>query len=269
MCLIIASPKGIAPDMAVVRNAILDNPHGWGVVAACNGKLTAKRGFGLDSLTRAIKRLNGPYLIHFRYATHGAVGIANCHPFKVNRDCYMVHNGVLHIPLVDSRYSDSWHFARNYARPYIGTHGYSTLVADAEHFIGRGNKLAFLRRNGELLIANEAAGTWDGGLWYSNDYSFPQVDDDAIDWKYWKHWERAGLPLDASVELGGASGLPVTVGQLESIVSDYEADCEYCAEPAGTLYFHPDTGWYVCRDCAATLLQEDALMAEETEDSYQ
>lgn len=230
MCLIIASPKGIAPDMAVVRNAILDNPHGWGTVSARNGKLTAKRGFGLDSLTRAIKRLNGPYLIHFRYATHGAVGIANCHPFKVNRDCYMVHNGILHIPLVDLRYSDSWHFARNYVRPYIGTHGYSTLVADAEHFIGRGNKLAFLRRNGEMLIANEAAGTWDGGLWYSNDYS---------------------------------------VSQLESIVSDYEADCEYCSMAASTLYLHPDTNWYVCGDCAATLLQEDALMAEETEDSYQ
>ncbi len=259
MCLIIASPEGTAPDLDIVGLAILDNPHGWGLVSASAGKLTADKGFGLESLLRAIKRLQGPYLIHFRYATHGAVGLANCHPFKVNSDCYMVHNGILKVPIVDQRYSDSWHFARHFARPYLQTHGYANLVADAEHFIGRGNKLAFLHSNGVILIANEAAGTWRGGLWYSNDYSFPR-EADAIDWSYWKDWKPSETALDASREAWEDDDMPpVSLNDLESIVCERDEECEYCSLPARTLYFHPDTTWYVCGDCASTLLMEDSL----------
>ncbi len=249
MCLIIASPNGKAPDMGIVSDAIIGNPHGWGAVSAAGGKLRADKGFGLPSLERAIRRMDGPYLIHFRYATHGAVGYANCHPFKVNRDCYMVHNGILKIPLRDSRYSDSWHFAADYARPYIATHGYGKLTADTEHFIGRGNKVAFIRGSGEILIANEFAGTWRDELWYSNDYSFPL--DLGTDW-----WNSpVGDPLwpadDPTAPYPDA---------LDSITFDSPEECEECYTPAMTLYLHPTTNTYVCTECVAVLAEMEEEM---------
>ncbi len=253
MCLIIASPEGKSPDLDIVGLAILDNPHGWGVVSAYNGRLTTAKGFGLPSLLRVIKRLRGPYLIHFRYATHGAVGIVNCHPFKVNPDCYMVHNGILSIPLVDSRYSDSWHFARMYARPYIATHGYSNLIPDTEHFIRGGNKVVYIRRSGDILIANELAGTWKDELWYSNEYSFPWVPDPAWDMPLWGSRSACGVPIDAT----GYVDTPETgLANLEAITCDSDTECEYCSVPARTLYLEPDTQWYVCVDCAGVLIGE-------------
>lgn len=244
MCLIIASQSALPPDMDIVRAAIMDNPHGWGTVYANKHGLRVEHGFGLDGLTRAIKRLGGPYLIHFRYATHGAVGIANCHPFRVNADCYMVHNGVLRIPIIDQRYSDSWHFARNYVRPYVATRGYSALVADTEHFIGAWNKVAYIQRDGEISIANEAAGTWRGGLWYSNDYSFP----------VFEKWGSLAGSRDA-ISADNAD-------KPEFIVLDSESECDYCGDLTRELCFDADTKWYLCRDCAATFACEELLDEE-------
>ncbi len=249
MCLIIASPEGLRPDMDIVANAVLDNPHGWGVVSAHQGKLTVTRGFRLPGLYRAIRKLKGPYLIHFRLATHGAVNIGNCHPFKVNPDCYMVHNGILRIPLIDTRYSDSWHFAANYVRPYLVTHGYSNLIQDAEQFIGRYNKLAFIQRNGEVLIANELAGTWKGGLWYSNDHSFPW--DLKESWV--PSWYTSRSPVETLEPLSDGEDFPM---HLEGIVCDLETPCEYCETPVETLYYEPETRWYVCGDCARILTED-------------
>ncbi len=73
------------------------NPHGVGIVIPSNkpdmikGIMKYKQFDSLlgkldDSLTIAI---------HFRMATHGEISPRNTHPFKINKDSYLMHNGML------------------------------------------------------------------------------------------------------------------------------------------------------------------------------
>ncbi|MFE3278408.1 class II glutamine amidotransferase [Nocardia sp. NPDC059239] len=52
----------------------------------------------IDDFTAVRRRYpDRPALFHGRYATHGAVSIDNCHPFRLGRDrrTVLAHNGVL------------------------------------------------------------------------------------------------------------------------------------------------------------------------------
>lgn len=239
MCLIIASRTGNKPDADTLWNAYTGNSDGWGIVTVDGGKLKAWRGFGYADLGSRLDSITGPYCLHFRYATHGAVNIGNCHPFKVNKSLYMMHNGIIRIPLADKARSDSWNFARHYVRPYVQTHGMDNLITDAEQFIGQGNKLTFMTGDGEILIANESAGVWRGGMWFSNSYSFDEpawVTASAWDWRTWRE----------------ASSEP----QLDSIALDVDSPCDMCELDTDRLYYEPDTAMYICAECAAMVDSE-------------
>lgn len=69
-----------------------------------------------DSLKRA------PCLIHFRFATHGAVEACNCHPFYTCRG-YVAHNGIAHDYEIGPHACDS----RNMIDAWIGG-GYDNTV---------------------------------------------------------------------------------------------------------------------------------------------
>jgi hypothetical protein len=69
-----------------------------------------------DSLKRA------PCLIHFRFATHGAVEPRNCHPFHTDRG-YVAHNGIAHDYTIGPYASDS----RNMVAAWIDS-GYDNTV---------------------------------------------------------------------------------------------------------------------------------------------
>jgi hypothetical protein len=264
MCLIIASPTGAKPDTELLWNAITDNPDGWGIVAIDEGKLTAWRGFGMPDLAERLDAVTGAYCLHFRFATHGAVGLQNCHPFRINKGLYMMHNGILRIPLADQTRSDTWNFARHYVKPYLHTHGMNNLIADAEHFIGRGNKLAFMTREGDILIANESAGTWEDGMWFSNTYSFPAPKAyGSLDW-------LDKLRANSWASCSAAKAEP-DQPQLDSITLDLgdESPCDVCDLPVNRLYHDPETNMYICADCAAMDLADDMEQDESERDLWQ
>lgn len=143
-----------------------------------------------------------PFILHFRYTTHGETNQDNCHPFRVKPNLAMVHNGILTMPnkgqgiknLFHSRdirpeYSDTWHYANlyfpkfDYLDFHAGKHWFKdgqSLKEHTEDFIGTGNKLVFLDANeydeetrkqwgaANYVIYNEKQGVWDGGTWFSN-----------------------------------------------------------------------------------------------------
>lgn len=115
-------------------------------------------------------------LVHARFATHGTTDEYNVHPFWVDEDTVMAHNGILpnewH-PAVGDKRSDTRVFVDRTAIQYVGNgvpsrRGGKTMG----QMIGSGNKLVFLSvKNGEpkVRIVNAHLGVFTGGVWYSND----------------------------------------------------------------------------------------------------
>lgn len=180
MCLIIASPKGQAVDPTISLYEIwMNNPHGFGIMWADKGQLKIKKTLTISQVGDLFKEAEGmPWVAHWRYSTHGQKNLDNCHPFKIRKDIYMAHNGILDIPCFNGLMSDTWHLAKMLQAVCHEPDCLfeKTVMTDFGKEIGRGNKLAFLAGDGRLAIVNENLGNWDAGLWYSNTYSlYPAV----------------------------------------------------------------------------------------------
>ncbi len=103
-----------------------------------------------DSLKRA------PCLMHFRFATHGAVEPRNCHPFHTDRG-YIAHNGIAYEYEVGSYASDS----RNMVAAWIDS-GYDNSV-----FAGQG-LVALITPHGCLKWLEGKPVEYSHGVWVSN-----------------------------------------------------------------------------------------------------
>ncbi|NBV87900.1 MAG: hypothetical protein EBR88_00020 [Betaproteobacteria bacterium] len=174
MCLAIYKPADTLPDWESYANGFRRNDDSWGFAAVKDGALVIERGLHSFGEFRAAFE---PYsdcqaIIHFRYATHGDVDLDNAHPFLVSEDLAVIHNGIIDIECGTKGKSDTWHFVQGvlkvlnegdpefYAKPHI--------LSAMGTSIG-GNKLVFLRANGDYAICNEQQGeTVADGHWYSN-----------------------------------------------------------------------------------------------------
>ena len=98
MCLIIYKPAGVeSPGRALLERAHFFNHDGCGL---CSPNAFYK-GLSFEKLaaTAAKVGLDEPCLYHFRWATHGSVKRANCHPFyDPATGTFFMHNGVLDSP---------------------------------------------------------------------------------------------------------------------------------------------------------------------------
>src|SRR3990167_1264300 len=179
MCLLISKPRGKSVPASNLIQAAKSNADGWGVAwVSKRGKLLVQRGMDVNALVSMVAMVkHAPAIIHLRFATHGTKGIENCHPFYVTDDVVMAHNGILDAPMTgddvaDDTFSDTRLFVEFGLRPMLQAH--PELFDNAgfrytmDTLCGDWNKLAFLRRDGVMWIANEQAGHRVDGVWYSN-----------------------------------------------------------------------------------------------------
>jgi predicted glutamine amidotransferase len=154
------------------------NPDGIGVMS----KMGVEKFVGRKALKRArryIRQLtngNIEHAIHFRYATHGDVTRANCHPFTLpNGNGWLMHNGVL---------ADYIRFATNERSDtsfYAATHTQLAASDDpdnywyAQSFMIGSNKLCVMLPDYSFKLVNESLGDWIDGIWYSQTYSLYAV----------------------------------------------------------------------------------------------
>jgi predicted glutamine amidotransferase len=181
MCLIIFNPAGNPLPSEHLDNGWSHNSDGAGYMFADRRakKLVIRKGFfKLKNLKTALAADHAehgtasPFVIHFRFATHGKKNEENCHPHAVcDGQVGLAHNGVLSDfePPFRAEYSDTVHFCRTVmayrCAEHIVDETFRTILAD---MIGTGNKFVLLRETGEYSIVNETAGTWHAGNWYSN-----------------------------------------------------------------------------------------------------
>ena len=253
MCLIIASPNGKRPDADLLASAATDNPDGWGLVwySARHRRLKARKGLHTREAARALQAIPGgaPFLLHYRWTTHGGNSIENVHPFRLGKFGYLAHNGILSVPTPDDRYSDTWHFVNHMVKPFLKQHRPSDadLVAMTEKFIGSGNKVAIIKKNGSILIANAKSGEWIDGIWYSNLNSHYSDCDSSWGWwskrtytptRYtparWRTWEQTNeTALDDDVYLDFAE----------------EQQCDACGLLTFRLFYDSESRLYTCGRC--------------------
>ena len=128
------------------------------------------------------KHAEGRYCVwHARMQTHGDIDFDNCHPYKVTEDVWLAHNGILSTGNdADKSKSDTWHFIQNFIRPALL--GNPDLLTDKNwqkfvgDLIGRSNKFALVRNDGEIVVINASAGVNYEHAWLSNTYA----------WSYYK-----------------------------------------------------------------------------------
>lgn len=196
MCLLTVIPAGIAPDPVALQYGACANPHGHGFAIVTSTRIITGHGMdggqSIDSFLRLRARhRSGPALFHSRYATHGIIGLGNCHPFPLGGDprTVLAHNGTLPKRVRPGAYdwrSDTRIAAEAYLpeQPFgpLDTHrGFRGL----ESWLGR-SKMAILTTDpaytNRLYLLNEHLGVWDSGIWYSNASYLPP----AQRWADWR-----------------------------------------------------------------------------------
>jgi hypothetical protein len=177
MCLIAYSPKGALIPRDVSIEAHNTNPDGIGIMS----RLGVVKFYGRKANKKAYRYMQRnfgehtgiPYAVHWRWRTHGTVGLINVHPFEVAAgNGYLMHNGVIGWCGTDDDMSDTAVFA-SLLDYYPGSYD-SVYKRELEDLVGYGNKLCIFNKLDEsFTLVNDYESDYKEGIWYSNEYSLP------------------------------------------------------------------------------------------------
>lgn len=179
MCIIIYQPCGEEVKKTVLKKCWNSNRDGAGFMFCHDRKVVIRKGFfDFDAFYKAYRyelkhrAKKSHVVIHLRYATHGKVDKANCHPFRINNSAAFVHNGViknLDVPK-SSIDSDTRIFNRdvlkNLPKKWWENESVLELLSG---YIGK-SKIVVMSKDGAVTLINEHLGIWDGPIWFSNTY---------------------------------------------------------------------------------------------------
>lgn len=180
MCILIHHPAGTHFSQDQLLDFFSKNSDGFGAIVKRGDTVEVLKSIGTFEEINAlyIEQVSGyEAIIHFRMKTHGAIDIANCHPYEVVPGVWMAHNGVLSTGNhKDPKMSDTWHYIQDFLKPVleqdvtlIHNPGFQRMIAS---HIGASNKFGFMNQDGEVVLINEASGVWHQEIWYSNTYAW-------------------------------------------------------------------------------------------------
>jgi len=170
MCIIIIKPAGVKmPSIQTLNNCKNRNKDGFGF-SVPNEKVFKTLDF--KEFISEIKKVKTETacIIHFRYATHGAVTRNNSHPFKIDSYAF-AHNGVLKVEDLEGM-TDSETAFKYILYPAIKTFGIHSKHFNntVESIIGS-SKFAFLTDAGEIKMYGQYIS--ENGLFFSNESYLP------------------------------------------------------------------------------------------------
>lgn len=179
MCLAIYRPPNQQIPQSYFIKASARNPHGMGLCYSDKDKIIIKKGFfNVKDFWKAYQQVPNDVsvAIHFRMATHGLINKRNCHPFKINDNYALIHNGM--IPhFGTSRLSDTGDYTENFLSPLFGMLDLDKIDLNHKAFetfiylTSQANKIVIIGAKGDDKIFGEKGGDWIDDVWYSNLYS--------------------------------------------------------------------------------------------------
>lgn len=178
MCIMVYAPQGARFPLADVPAFFRSNKDGIGAAFGDGRKVRIFRAMvkNAEEATAFCKDVIGKakgrsLIVHFRFATHGAINLDNVHPFRLCGSA-LFHNGVLDIDTETGEVDTAVYCAR-YLAPIIGNRSaVDALAGPLGEVIGShidtSNKFAVIDKRGKVAIVNEASGAWYNGVWLSN-----------------------------------------------------------------------------------------------------
>lgn len=153
MCIIIVKPQGAQlPPFEIISRCAKRNPDGFGF--AVPGRVFKSMSFKrFYKELQSVAKSEVPAVIHFRFATHGSIRLANCHPFRdENTGVSFAHNGVLSL-VPDGDMTDSETAFRNVLLPEIENSGINSgkFKTAVSNVIG-GSRFAFITDKGNIKM---------------------------------------------------------------------------------------------------------------------
>ena len=163
MCLIIDKPAGLTLPLDVLEDMLSYNGDGFGMMWHNKSlKIYKKHTSNAKELYRTLKDLHGfRVLVHLRMRTHGAIDVANTHPYPVEGGGWLMHNGVLHNSrsLSKEGMSDTYHYIQDVINPLMKLHpaiiSTKAFIELVEGDIGEGNKFVHMSKTGVVTYFNQ------------------------------------------------------------------------------------------------------------------
>lgn len=178
MCVIVMNSKGSRKlTEAEFNQCWRRNPHGYGIMYVVDSVVISKKTMELPSafeLYNQVMDLNTWNVVsHFRFATHGSVGIANTHPFDCGLDdsggnMMLVHNGVLgYSSKLEPDKSDTrllCDILKRFPRGYTKLQEYNDAINKQLSW----DKILIMDSSGNVSHYGAAGVAVDDGIWASN-----------------------------------------------------------------------------------------------------
>jgi len=229
MCIIIYKPKDRAIPLERLFYSKDRNPHGFGISWANKRKVNIYKTMCFDEFLEKYSKLSRfDCLIHFRYATKGEKTKENCHPFRINKNLIMAHNGTIQdLDGVNNKRSDSRAFAHSYVKPMVKIDKGFTYSANGKKWLKgmismQTNKLVFMNHHGNPTFINGDLGHWSMGCWYSNETYKPRQETQKLPLGY-KRLARKHRATSSEI----INKLPVGYGRLrtgKNLIDEIEED---------------------------------------------
>ena len=184
MCIAILKTKNGHISDEELRNSFNNNSDGAGIAYTKDNELRIVKGiFDVETFVTAVRQAeklaDNNILIHCRIGTSGKKDKDNTHPFVINNNICLIHNGILDVEVPkDSPINDTQIFIQKFMRgikneTILKNKTYQNVI---EELIGKGNKFVIMNNKGEFVIMNEQAGHWANDVWFSNSsYSYSKT----------------------------------------------------------------------------------------------
>ncbi len=247
MCVILASNnKSWKPSLAILRAAEIANPHGGGIAWRVGKRIRFEKGLGAEEIFEITKHEQGPFLIHFRIASVGAIKPELCHPFPVGGEASIALSGKANSVIAHNGTWVNWHSvitraskmldAKMPTGPMSDSRAMAWLVSHvgARAFNGiRFSRFAYFTRNGIKLF-----GDWhklDG--FSASNLGWRYNVDETLSKRSWKREDARGSECES--------------------VSEFRArlarECRKTRMVNGAPYFRDKDGcWYPAKGVAFT-----------------
>lgn len=270
MCVIAVQPKGFKISKNYLENCWDNNGHGGGLMYAVDGKIIVKKELKsfnkFFSYIEEANKYDTSVVIHFRIATSGGINDYNIHPFKIHKNLYFCHNGILDIDVPHgSKENDTQIFNNNLMKPLpYNFYKNNAIMNMIEYTIGSGNKFVFLDDKGDYVILNEKAGEWsEEGAWFSNTSYKRERYSTYNTYGGWQDdWYHKAKPVSNSKTKTTYRYNPDEF-EVEEVVGSGEgydySICDCCNEwkEVEDVQYIRDWNCYMCGDCQVEMEMED------------